>query len=478
MAPIVGVGAGFKGRFLSPWMLPKVDEVATAGGGSFPFDRSDLVLFWQRVRVCLLGLVILAAVVLSFDWGAFTLRHLTDWRGFAFLAVAGVGAGMLVDACLRIRRRNTKVLLLVFVDVTAIAVGLVLLGLDTRALIAPFLYAAVTAAIVLPAGQALCMWCCDALLATLVVVSPPFTRWLGAPPTGARLSTAVWVATALFTALTLAEVLVLIGALRRFALARQAGLAGQARRKDEFLAGVSHALRTPLTCVVGFGQLIEHDWADQLPPAVGVMLGELNQQADVMAAMVDNLVIRAQDQAGDITLSTEAIDLRDIASGVIRSQAWLYPDKQIRLTGSRDLMAWADPTRTRQVIRNLISNAVQHGGDHIDVSTGNGEGATLTVTDDGPGPVTCGGSLHLEPFEKTSAAFGMPSLGLGLPTSLRLAQLMGGDLTHQHTLGVSTFTLTLPLSPRLPRATTPEIAWPPPPAVSSPAPAPVPARVG
>ena len=74
----------------------------------------------------------------------------------------------------------------------------------------------------------------------------------------------MWVITALFVALSLAEVLLLIEAINRFAQARQARLAYQARRKDEFLSGVSHALRTPLTCVVGFGQLIERDWADQL----------------------------------------------------------------------------------------------------------------------------------------------------------------------------------------------------------------------
>ena len=88
---------------------------------------------------------------------------------------------------------------------------------------------------------------------------------------------------------------------------------------------------------------------------------------------------------------------------------------------------------------------MQHGGEHIDVSISDGAWATISVTDDAPGPVTCGGSLHIAPFGKANPTFAAPHLGLGLPTSLRLAQLMGGDLAHQHTPGDSTFTLTLPL---------------------------------
>jgi signal transduction histidine kinase len=422
------------------------------GGGSFAFGQADLVLFWLRLRVVFLAVVILVALVLAVTW---------ESAGLRFLLVAGMAAALFGDGVLRIRRRVANPRPALFLDASAIGVGLILLRIDAHALIAPFLYVALSAAIVLPWRGAVGMWCYDTLLATLVVTSPRFITWLGAGPTGLPMSATVWVATAVFSLLCLGETLVLIGAIRRFALAHQARLGYQSRRKDEFLAGVSHALRTPLTCVVGFGQLIEKDWADRLPGPVGVMLGELNQQADVMATMVDNLVARAQDQAGEITVSTELVNLREIASEVIRSQAWLYPDKQIRLHGHHQVTAWADPTRTRQVVRNLLSNAVQHGGDHIDVSADSGDWATLTVTDNGRGPVTCGGGLHLEPFEKTSTAFGLPSLGLGLPTSLRLAQLMGGNLTHQHIPGVSTFTLTLPCAaPPLEPVLSPAVAAP------------------
>jgi signal transduction histidine kinase len=173
-----------------------------------------------------------------------------------------------------------------------------------------------------------------------------------------------------------------------------------------------------------------------------------------MAAVVDNLIVRAQDLAGELTITLGTVDLREVASGVIRSVAWLYPDKVIRFRAGTPILAWADPSRVRQVIRNLVSNGLQHGGDHIDVEAGSSDGGpvTLSVTDDALGPITCGGSLPLRPFEKTSPVFASPTLGLGLPTSLRLAELMGGTLTHRHTPGVSTFTLTLPPDRQTPRS--------------------------
>ncbi len=436
-APIPRPRTWFAGPRLAPWMLPDVDEAPGVSGGLFAFGQVDLVLYWQRLRAAFLVMTMVAALALAVDLGREFLCP---------LLVAALTAGLLVDAVLRIRRRDPRPLPVLLLDATAIGVGLSLLQVDPHAIIAPATYAAAAAAMLLPWRRALAMACYDALVGCLVVMSAkPLASWLGPSPLGSRAGAVVWVITALFAVLCLAEVLLLTGANRRFAQAQQSRLAYQAQRKDEFLAGVSHALRTPLTCVVGFGQLIERDWAGQLPDPVAVMLGELNQQADVMAAMVDNLVTRAQDQAGAVTMSAEPVDLREVASEVIRSQAWLYPDKEIRLRGQPQVTAWADPTRTRQVVRNLVSNAVQHGGEHIDVSVSNGAAAILVVTDDGPGPVTCGGGLHLQPFEKTSAAFGLPSLGLGLPTSLRLAELMGGSLTHLHAPGASSFTLTLPL---------------------------------
>jgi signal transduction histidine kinase len=395
------------------------------------------VVFWLRLRAPFILAVAVAALVVAIDWGA------AAWQP---LLIAGLAAALLVDALVRLRRRSADPLPVLMIDATALGLGLALVQLEVHAVIAPLLYAGLSAAMLLPWRRAMALWCFDIAIGVAVVeTAAPLGRWLGFPASLGRSDAAVWITTGVFGLLCLVLTLVLTGANRRFTLAQQTRLAYQTRRKDEFLAGVSHALRTPLTCVVGFGQIIERDWAEHLPAPVGVMLAELNQQADQMAAMVENLVVRAQDQAGGITLAPGPVNLHEAADGVIRSQAWLYPDKEIRLHGRPEVTAWADPTATRLVIRNLVTNAIQHGGEHVEVAIGNGAWATVAVSDDAAGPVTCGGSLHIAPFAKADPTFAAPHLGLGLPTSLRLAELMGGGLTHQHVPGRSTFTLALPV---------------------------------
>jgi signal transduction histidine kinase len=451
-------GGGLWTRYLSLWALPEWDETPASGRGAHWFEQSYLVLFWQRLRAHFLAVVVVSALVLAVRWEGPTLHPLDHWRVGAPLLVAGLALGLFVEACLQIRRRNTKPLLSLLLDTAAIAVAFALLQLPVQALVAPFLYSALTAAILMPTGQAVGMWGYTGLLAALLIAGPLPPVVPGPPLTEDHLNAAMWLTTGLFGLLCLAETLLLTRATRRHTQAHLAHLADQTRRDDEFLAGVSHALRTPLTCVVGFGQLIESDWGHTLPAEVGEMLAELNQQADEMRGIVDNLVFRAKDAAGRLTLAAEPTDLRQIASEVIRSVAWLYPKRTIRLAGDPQVVASADHTRTRQVVRNLLSNAIQHGGDLIVLETRDGAEATLTVTDNGYDPVPTEGSLPPQPWEKGPPTAASPSLNFGVPVSLRLAELMGGNLTHQQTPGNVTFTLSLPPYPKQPQQQGPALA--------------------
>jgi signal transduction histidine kinase len=109
---------------------------------------------------------------------------------------------------------------------------------------------------------------------------------------------------------------------------------------------------------------------------------------------------------------------------------------------------YADPLRTRQIIRNLVANATKHGGDKIALTTGTiGSVATLTVPDNGSGI----------PHEQTEQMFDLfwseqrsvtnpGSIGIGLAVSRALAQAMQGALTYERTVdGTNAFTLELPM---------------------------------
>jgi len=195
--------------------------------------------------------------------------------------------------------------------------------------------------------------------------------------------------------------------------------------------------------VVGFGQLIEQNWGHKLPPEAGEMLAELNQQGEELAGLVDDLLVRAEDASGRLHVRAEPMDLREITAQVVRSFAWLYPQKLIRLRGDPQAMVCGDPVRVRQIVRNLISNAVRHGGNLIVVEAKAGTEATLAVSDDGSGLSAARGLPDLHPFEQCDPSTPSPSMGLGLPVSQRLAYLMGGQVTYQRTAWITTFTLTL-----------------------------------
>jgi signal transduction histidine kinase len=107
-----------------------------------------------------------------------------------------------------------------------------------------------------------------------------------------------------------------------------------------------------------------------------------------------------------------------------------------------------DPDRVRQVIRNLVSNALRYGGDAIRVEVlSGGTNAKVLVCDTGIAIPEQDRERIFEPYQRAHNAPGLAgSIGLGLAISRQLAQLMGGDLTYRHQNGESIFEFALPLA--------------------------------
>jgi signal transduction histidine kinase len=108
--------------------------------------------------------------------------------------------------------------------------------------------------------------------------------------------------------------------------------------------------------------------------------------------------------------------------------------------------AWADPTRVRQIIRCLISNAVRYGGDRIEIHIREVDGrARLAVLDNGDGIPAEHQDHVFEAFHRAHSRDGRPqAIGLGLYVARHLARLMGGDLIHRQGQGLTAFDLDLP----------------------------------
>jgi signal transduction histidine kinase len=110
------------------------------------------------------------------------------------------------------------------------------------------------------------------------------------------------------------------------------------------------------------------------------------------------------------------------------------------------VMAVADQVRLRQVLRNLLSNAVRYGGKSIDVSVHpDGSNVHVRVTDDGPGVPPGEEETIFLPYRSATTRRHRSSIGLGLWISRRLARAMGGDLTYSHVNTQTVFELTLPV---------------------------------
>jgi hypothetical protein len=214
--------------------------------------------------------------------------------------------------------------------------------------------------------------------------------------------------------------------------------------KDQLIASVSHEIRTPLSSIVGFAHLLNE--ASDLSPAERKEMIELVvQQSGDLTNIVDDLLVAAKADIGQLEVSSVPVDLRAQAAQAVESlDAGSRLAVNLHTTTARCV---GDPARVRQIVRNLVSNALKYGGPAISVETvADPDFGRLMVRDDGPGIPEEQTEAIFEAYHRGEAPSGLaPSLGLGLHISRFLAQRMGGDVTYRYE-GGSVFELTLPLA--------------------------------
>jgi two-component system sensor histidine kinase KdpD len=218
--------------------------------------------------------------------------------------------------------------------------------------------------------------------------------------------------------------------------------------KDQFIASVSHELRTPLTAVVGFAELLANEDADLTAEDRSDLVTTIAREASDLSAIVEDLLVAARSELGTIRVTATPVDVRGTVDLVLRA---LPTSHRLRITVSSDPSTWAlgDPARLRQIIRNLVSNAVRYGGPNIGVEVEHDQTTTaVRVIDDGPGIPDADRNRIFLPYEVTGEAATQPaSVGLGLTVSRDLAERMGGTLTYDHSNGRSVFEVLLPNAP-------------------------------
>ena len=212
--------------------------------------------------------------------------------------------------------------------------------------------------------------------------------------------------------------------------------------KDEFVANLSHELRTPLTGVYGFALALDEGGLED-PETAKELTGLIVNDAAELSRMVDDLITAGQVETGNVAFDIEDIEIDPEVAAVI--EPFQRSGANITHTASGDL-AEVDRMRFRQIVRNLVSNAVRHGGPNIEVFTEYGNGmVSLFVMDDGDGIPE---DRVTQIFERYQHEGNNPllqgSVGLGLAIAKSLAIGMGGDITYTRTSGITYFVLKLP----------------------------------
>ena len=216
--------------------------------------------------------------------------------------------------------------------------------------------------------------------------------------------------------------------------------------KDEFVASVSHELRTPLTAVVGLSDELVNVSPDTFTSEELAEFHQLiAQQSREVAYIVEDLLVAARVEIDTVSIDSQPVDLDDEVAATIRG----WPSEfQTIVHKPGDVKVDADPTRIRQIIRNLLTNAIRYGGAEVAVVTrAEGSIGFLQVRDNGTGIDAEHVDRIFQPYERVSKAeVARPgSVGLGLYVSRQLANLMGGDLNCRREDDETVFELSLPL---------------------------------
>jgi signal transduction histidine kinase len=228
--------------------------------------------------------------------------------------------------------------------------------------------------------------------------------------------------------------------------------------KDEFLGYVSHELRTPISSVLGYLELLGLD-DDNLTDEQRGYLGVIDRNSHRLLHLVEDLLLRAQVDAGRFTVRAEPMDLAEILAASVRSAAPFAASNDLTLDDSTEgsVPLDADPVRLGQMIDNLLSNALKFtpSGGRVEVRARlreDGRGAAravLTVRDDGVG-IPAAEVRHLtERFYRASTATRrrVPGVGLGLSITKAIVDAHGGELAISSIEGAgTTFTVTLPVA--------------------------------
>ncbi len=230
---------------------------------------------------------------------------------------------------------------------------------------------------------------------------------------------------------------------------------GATSAKDRALATLAHDIRTPLGAIQGYCEILEEEIYGPVNDRQRETLGRVRMSGRHLLALLDNVMDMARLTAGVVRVGAEPVRLVDVAREAVHL---LIPAADARLQTlqlgrTADVVVTADHDRVRQVLVNLIGNAVKFTppDGSISVTTrervvGGAAWGEVRVADSGPGIAEAERAAVFEPYYRGEGTAQAPGVGLGLAISRALVQQMGGELELESEVGAgTTFIIRLPL---------------------------------
>ncbi|MBI5496361.1 MAG: response regulator [Deltaproteobacteria bacterium] len=241
--------------------------------------------------------------------------------------------------------------------------------------------------------------------------------------------------------------------------AANAALARASRMKDEFLASMSHELRTPLAGVLGLAEALQSEVYGALAPAQARAVRTIEEGGSHLLSLINDILDLSKVESGQVELELTRCSIMEVVHGataVIRRMVEAKNQAVQVSVEPNDLVVRTDPRRLKQVLINLLGNAVKFtptGGElGLDVTADATAGVLrLAVWDRGIGIAAEDLPRLFQPFTQLDSGLARryEGTGLGLSLVMRMTRLLGGSVTVDSTPDRgSRFTVTLPWQPQ------------------------------
>lgn len=208
------------------------------------------------------------------------------------------------------------------------------------------------------------------------------------------------------------------------------------RVKTAFVANMSYELRTPLTSISGFAEMLEQGFGGALEPAAKDYVAAILDSTGRLSSLVDRVLDLTQSDAGSLPLERKPVDLKMLLTSAAQNHEAAAQAKAIDLATSIDVEIGTmrgDARRLRQAIDHLLDNSIlftPEGGRVFFHADGDSDSVRIIVSDNGPGMDAAAQAAALDRFSRTGdERIGDAKLGLGLPLAKQFVEAHGGTLT-------------------------------------------------